>query len=211
LTASATPIGTNTLEVKSIEDYARGLRSAVRGFWSGQIDYISFVINMDLLITRRFTEAFMEGAGLEGIRPEELTPQELIELQNEINTERRFIFSFAQDIEENSKANGGKLQPLMNRIRLWANRYIGVRALGQSMARADPKLKWVLHSAETCPSCRKLDGKVKRASFWRAHDVRPKHKHKLECMLSAHGVPVCRCEFEITTDPLTRGTLPGLP
>ena len=61
---------------------------------------------------------------------------------------------------------------------------------------------------ENCRSCKKLNGQVRRMSFWKDKDCRPQHPD-LQCMHDADGPTVCGCEFEETSDSCSRGPLPN--
>ena len=192
-------------------NYRRVLRAAVRGLWGGVIDYYGFYEVMFVAIDNAFYRAWYEGAAECGIKPEELTPDEQQELQQAIATERGFIGRFADTIEKNSKAEGGKLTPLLNRVDRWVIRYNDIRNRAKMMACGDQKLEWVLGISEHCDSCLKLAGKIKRASYWQENDVRPQHPTKLLCMIGAGGVSVCQCALVPTDRHLSPGPLPSLP
>jgi hypothetical protein len=156
-------------------------------------------------IIRVFTQAWYSGAADEGIKPDELSAEEINRLQSEIANEASFIANFGNDIVANSRAAGGRLEPLLSRSDLWANGYTRIRAIARLMAAKDKKKIWTLNPAEHCPSCLKLEGKVKRASYWIEHGVQPKAWDKLVCKLG------CKCTLEDTDLPLSKGPLPSLP
>ena len=167
---------------------------------------------MRLAIERGLTDAWTEGAKKCGIAIDELSPDEQLALSDAIDGQLTFVPGFANDIIAGSKANKGKLTPLFQRTDLWVNQYPSVVSQAQTMACADQKLKWVLHGAhftqDPCVSCIKLDGKIKRASFWLKRDVKPQDppNPNLEC----DGWR-CGCAFIVTGEPLSKGPLPGLP
>ena len=193
--------------------YRAALRAAVRGLWGGAMDYGDFYDAMDAAIERGFTAAQREGAAECGISPDEMTTDEKKALQSAIVKERGFIDGFAEYIEAHDKAHDGKLEPLFSRVNRWVDRYNDVRNRAKLMACGDKKLEWVLgmYKKEHCPSCIKLAGVIKRASFWQEHDVRPQHPTKLQCMIAAGGVSVCGCGFRETDRHCTPGPLPKLP
>lgn len=190
-------------------DYRQGIRSSVRGLWTGVLDRTQFVDAMVPAIERGFTRAWNEGAESCGVSEDELTLDERIALNDAINEELGFIGNFADAIIDNSKANGGKLTPLFSRINTWVKRFNGVRQRAKMMACGDQKLKWIVNSKETCVDCMKLKNQVRRASVWREKDIHPQHP-ALECMESAGGVPVCLCDFEETNEPVSRGPVPKI-
>ena len=188
-----------------MDGYRINLRAATRAAWSGDFDYLDFWITVQAAVRRAFTQAWLEGAKAYGISEEELTPAERQWLEVEIAHETSYISRFADAIEAGSKANGGKLTPLLQRTELWVKGYERIRQLAKVYAGKDTKLVWKLNPAEHCPSCLKLAGKVKRASYWKDHGVLPKAWDKLQCRLG------CKCSLEPTTDRATPGPLPSLP
>jgi hypothetical protein len=191
--------------LKNLNGYRINIRAAVRSLWNGNIDYFQFFSQMERAITRGFNQAWAEGAATQGIRPDEYTDKERERLRQEIIQESGFITRFADAIELNSKRNDGKLAPLLIRAELWVEAYNRIVNLGLAYAAKDQKLRWTLHPAEHCKSCTRLNGKVKRASYWIEHDVFPKNWNKLACRGG------CHCSLEPTSDPLSKGPLPSLP
>jgi hypothetical protein len=195
----------------NIKDFARTMRANIRAFWSGEWDYYQFLEAMVSAIRYGYTRAWKEGAAQCGIGMDDLTVQEMSILQSRIVSDQAYAEHLADDIAAGSKANGGLLRAFAWRTELWVNNYNEMRNTAQLMACSDQKLRWVKTARESCTSCVRLNGKVKRASYWREHDVYPQHHSKLACMISSGGVPVCRCHFEQTDDPITPGPLPNLP
>jgi len=187
--------------------YRAELRSAVRGLWSGALDYLDAWETFDIAIHRSFTQAYHDGAKEVGVLPTELTPQERIALRQAIQQETQYIDGFLTTIESRSKANGGKLGPLFNRVEQWVQRYQQMYTDGQMAAKNDPKMLWVRTAAESCPSCLAVEGKVKRMSTWKDSGYYPQSP-RLQCMSGAKGVTVCKCHLEPTDQPMTRGPLP---
>lgn len=151
------------------------------------------------------TQAWYAGAKEEGVAPDELNVDERARLRAEIASEASFVSNFINDIQFNNRASGGSLAPFLYRATLWANAYTRVKAIARLMASGDKKKIWTLHPAEHCQSCRKLDGKVKRATYWLDHGVQPKAWDKLACRMN------CRCTLDDTDAPLSKGPLPNLP
>jgi len=190
-------------------DYRLGIRAAVRGLWNGAFDLFQFADAMIPTVQRGLTRAADDGLISVGIQPGERTPQEQIALDKRINSEFAHILPFGRDIVAGSKANGGLLRPLLDRAEMWILRYTDVENEARTMAANDPKLEWVWDPAkEHCTSCARLNGKVKRASFWREMGVLPQNppNAKLEC-----GGWRCGCILRPTDKPVSRGPLPGLP
>jgi hypothetical protein len=114
-------------ETKSIGDFRANLRQAIRGLWNGAASSDDFVAAMVSTVSIGFRQAFVEGIAECGFKPEEMSEQERAALQSQINEQFQYIFSLATDIEENSRANGGKLGPLYSRAELWVNNYPRVK------------------------------------------------------------------------------------
>lgn len=190
------------------ENYRRMIRAAIRGLWTGAIDYDGFWNAMSSAINSGLTGAWHAGMKDCGVQPDEMTSQESAALLRRIVYEHQWIDGFANAIEQGSKANGGALTTLYNRAEIWIGRWEGVRTEARVMACADKKLKWTLGPTEHCSSCTRLDGQVRRASFWNDKGILPRIHDApyLDC----HGFR-CQCTLEPTDDPLSRGPLPKLP
>lgn len=187
-------------------EYSHDIRAAVRGLWSGAMDYNEFLDAIDLAVRVGLTRAWYEGAGTCGIiAPQELTLDEINALNRFINTQMGFVFAFANDIVAGSKANKGKLTPLMQRAVMWTNRYNEARNYAKQLACADQKLEWIFGDTKHCSSCLKLNGRVYRASIWAKYNIRPQ-MFELEC----HGFH-CQCTLNPTSKPATRGRPPSIP
>lgn len=188
--------------------YRAAIRSAVRGLWTGEFDYEQFYDAMLVAIRMHLPRAWHEGARQCGVLPGELTQEERKALEQATLYETQWINRFATAIEEGNKANGGKLTPLFRRAEVWIGRWQGVRSRAMAMACADRKLKWTLGAAEHCSSCLKLNGKIKRASFWNERGILPRVHNApyLEC-----GGWRCQCTLVPTDEPASKGPLPNLP
>jgi hypothetical protein len=186
-------------------DYQGGIRSAVRGLWSGEITWGDAIDWMAGEIERNFTRAWADGMSSCGLRMDEMTLDEDARLRAEISAEIQYIYSFASAIMSNSRANNGKLRTLYDRVDMWTNRYNYIRDLAKTYACQDQKLMWVMgYTKEHCSDCRRLDGRVYRASAWRNADLYPR-KHSLEC----EGWR-CACELVPTNQPATPGFPPRI-
>lgn len=193
------------LVYKALPPYKLSLRANARALWSGEWDEFDFYVQMLTTIRRGLTVGFNEGLALCGIRPDEISDIERLELEKQIVNENSRLDGLTDFIVKNSRANGGKLATVYNRIDQWVDAYTRVKNLAKVLACGDQKLEWTLHPAEHCSSCKKLSGKVKRASFWRKNNIYPKSWDKLNCRRG------CKCTLEPTDKPLTPGPLPVLP
>lgn len=189
-----------------IDQYRTALRSVTRGYWSGVIDLNQFFDEMRTAMNRRLTQAWDEGAAECGIKPDEYTIEEQLALGNAISKELSNLPDFALRIDQN-KVNEGKLAPLLDRAgTLWGNRYNDLKNRAKVLACKDQKLEWIIGPTEEhCPSCSRLNGKVKRGSVWQSSGVQPQNppNGRLQC-----GGWNCLCELRQTDRAVSRGPLP---
>lgn len=186
-------------------DYRRSLRATARSLWAGTMDIYAFIDTMLYSIRRGFTLAWREGSDICGIGVDDISAEEISELNSAINTEMTRVIGYGDFILRNSKKIGGKVNTILARADMWGGSYAMVRSQAMTMACADKKLKWVWNPIkEHCDSCRKLNGRTYRASTWRRYDIYPR-MWRLRC----HG-KYCGCEFQITTDPVTPGRPPNI-
>lgn len=197
---------------ESAASYARDLRGIARALWNGSMDFDqSFALFQDT-VRLGLTRAWYEGAKECGIQPSELSPEELTALRDVLYSENIHIFGFLDYVQLNNKKSGGKFGVLSSRIDTWALRYPDVINRAKLMACADQKLEWMNNAVRVvkvnCSSCLRLNGKVKRASYWQRVDVHPQMppNPKLEC-----GGWECGCGLVKTDKPLSKGPLPKLP
>jgi hypothetical protein len=182
----------------------RGIREAVRGYWSKVFDRTDFIASMESAIRRGIRAAWRNGAEKAGILENELTEEELREREAFIKNQFDYIRGFADTIGENQKGKG-KLSPLMDRAESWANAYDGAFEKAFAMAAGNKKLKWFYSpEKEHCQDCAKYDGRVYRANIWNKYDIHPKQWH-----LACRGIH-CGCWREETSDPVTPGRPPGM-
>lgn len=177
-------IRVTTPDSRGTSRYRLSLRAAIRGLWLGAFDRDEFFDQMTRSVERNLTIAWHSGAAECGIAPDELTQEELNALDKAIDYELLWIGGFATTIEANSKAKKGKVTPLLTRAEIWLGRWEGVRAKAKTMACGNQKLKWVVGPTEHCNSCIRLNGKVKRASWWSENNVLPR----------VHGAPWLACK-----------------
>lgn len=186
--------------------YAASIRAPVRGLWSGVLNPAQFSDSMFRSIRKYLTLGWEAGAARCGMLPADLSPEELVALRAVIQAEYAYVAPFGVDIVAGNQKSGGKLAPFIARTELWANRYTEVVGQAEMLACGDEKFEWQLGRVLTvhCSDCKRLNGKVKRASVWAKANIHPK-SHALEC----NGYN-CKCHFEKTTKPTTPGPLPRL-
>lgn len=195
------------LAEKTIDAYRRSLRQFVRGYWNGELGAFDFFDGVANTIERNFTKAWMDGAAAWGIAASEITDEEKTRLRLEINTEITHISGFADAIQAGSKANGGALAPLYDRLEMWITSYGRIESLAGMLAAADSKGVWVYgDTVEHCASCSAYAGRIYRNSVWakflEPYDLLPRGKG-LAC-----GGWRCDCSIKKTSEPVSSGRPP---
>lgn len=168
--------------------YRRTLRGLARALWNSAMDFETVFADFDDEVRIQLREAWLLGARECGISPDELSPEERIEMRRVIASEGSRIFPFLDWIVDNNKATGGKFGPIKARADMWALRYDDVVTRARLMACANQKFRWGFnalgHTEKPCNTCKvKLKDKVKRASFWHRAQVQPQNppNSKLDC------------------------------
>jgi hypothetical protein len=191
-----------------IVTFRRNLRASVRGLWTGALTKAQALRTFRAAIERGIDQAWNEGAQECGIQPNELTVDELTARDEFIFEQNDLAPNFIDVVAANSKANGGQLQPLMQRNEMWVNQYESAKQQSTALACKNEKRKWILGPVEkSCRTCPRLAGQVRRLSFWN-NNVLPRNapNSKIEC-----GGYNCQCRLIKTNEPITRGPLPKLP
>ena len=192
-----------------IDNYRSNLRASVRGLWQGVLTTRQAKSGFDATLNRGLTRAWLEGSKECGIAEDELTQEELIARDDFIENQKEFVSDFLAVIKKNSRANKGKLTPLFTRLNLWITRYEEIKSTAKAMACKDQKLEWVLNPRkENCISCRRLNGKVKRGSFWDERGILPRVAGATYLICGGWD---CGCVLEPTNKAVSRGPLPKLP
>lgn len=194
---------------ESAGSYEREIREAARGLWSGMISYEQFFDSMLSTIRGGLTQAWSDGMKECNMTPADMTSDERTTLEYRIVEESSHLSGFASFIEAGSKANGGLLRDVFSRVELWVYRYQDLVNQAKLTVCKDPKLKWKWNPMkEHCSTCRRLNGRVYRASIWNKNGVQPQSppNSSLEC-----GGWKCGCELEITSDRVTPGPFPAVP
>lgn len=190
-------------------DYGLSIRRAFYALWSGKLDKAGFASQMEDTIDRGLRRAWKEGMESVGLELEDMTTEEELELGTAILDQYSYIDGVADFIDSNSKANDGKLATIQPRGQMWVNRYKEMQNRARAMAKSDPKLRWDYSpEKEHCDSCLKLNGIVKRASFWNSKGIIPAvaGADYLDC-----GGWQCGCTLTPTDEPVKKGPLPRLP
>ena len=193
-------------EASGISSFRLNLRAAVRALWSGTWGESEFIGAVGDDIERAYPRAWLEGAKDCGIVSlDELTLLERNALRQATYDAFPFIPPFADAIVAGSKANGGKLTPLLKRTDLWVNGYNSIVAQARLMACGDRKLEWQLGATEDhCYDCSRYNGRVYRGSVWAKYNIQPQ-SHGLAC----HGWR-CDCRLVQTDKPANKGRPPAM-
>lgn len=188
-----------------VDAYRTGWRNYVRGLWNGAIDKEQFTADARSLINRRLMQAWLEGAAKCGITQDDMTEDEFLIIGQIVKDEVDYLPDFTKAIVENSKKNGGALEPLLIRADMWVNRYNDVVNRAQVTSCGDKKFMWQLGPTEEhCEDCAKYNGRVYRGSTWNKYGILPKSRD-----LACHGFN-CRCELVPTNKPVTKGKPPAM-
>lgn len=190
----------------SEDTFRKGLRAAVRGLFEGVLDVGDFDNAMERTINRNIRQAWAEGAAECGISKDEYSEEEKRAIDAFLVEQYKHIPDFTVAIIDNKKSEEPDLEKLFRRTDLWVNRYLEVQNQAKVMACQDQKLVWRINAKgkgckEHCSSCMRLNGKVKRASYWNRIGIRPQ-SNSLEC-----GGWRCCCALEVTSEPLSKGRL----
>lgn len=199
------------MEASQILLYRRALLRHIRHFWRGQINRIEFTERMIDTVRNSLTKAFRMGLRDVGLKPIEATPEEWQQVQRVLDKQYQAITGLADLVFERQKTKGYKFSQVIGRLSVWVNQFDSVRETARLSGEANPKLKWTISDRpgiDHCSSCLKLNGKVKRKSYWMEKGVQPKNppNENLVC-----GGWQCACTLQITDEPLTKGPLPKLP
>jgi len=200
-----TPAKGKALMMKTMDDYGRSIRNLARGYWFGDLAQFDFVDGMVSAISRNFEQAWQQVEQEYNITSDERTTASQDRLDLAINTEISYLTGFADYIAENSQANGGLFESILNRCDMWEGGYERIIELARTVIGSDRKFRWVRDPAkDSCADCIQYDGLVFFGSQWETAGIRPK-MWELEC----HGIN-CGCELEETALPKTRGSVPPL-
>lgn len=182
----------------SIASFRRGVRSAVRGLWSGALSRSQFNSSLSTVIKGELTTAWSEGAAECQVQADELTEDEIKARDAFIKEQQSYVSGFGGDIREVDKLSKGKLQPLFERAEMWVNRWNDAKNQGKLLACGNKKMTWLIGPTEShCRDCSKYNGKTYRASAW--GDIRPQSPN-----LACHGYR-CLCSFQVTDKRASRG------
>lgn len=195
------------LAFKTESAFRKSLRQLVRGYWGGQLGAFDFYDSFANALERNLTMAWRDGMKQAGIAFTEISDDEQNRLRLEVATQISYIDGFATTIAAQSKANGGALTPLYDRLELWVNNYGRIQTLAYTMAAADEKAIWVYgDTTNHCPSCSAYAGLVFRNSTW------TKWLEPLDMLPRGRGLACkgyqCDCSLKKTSEPVRPGRPP---
>jgi hypothetical protein len=190
--------------------YDRPYRSRVAGF----VNAFSEVVRRGLGV------AWQEGAATWGIEPKDFKDEEVAQRDDMVEAQMGYVADVGEWILEyageknwiEDPDNKGyfirpPFDPIEARVALWENNYNSVQTRAKLVTGMDRKMVWRLGDTELhCETCKKLEGKVKRGSYWLENDILPQNppNETLDC-----GGWRCDCSLEPTDEEITDGSLLG--
>jgi len=156
-------------------------------------------------IERGLTQAFYAGAKANGIQPDELDDEEQAELRRQIIINKMHMGGFAEQIlSMASQDEGGKLEPHLTRLQVWANRWEEVYNLALALTGANKKMVWTRGpTKKPCHTCAGFQDRVYRAKTWYENGALPRSR-----LLGCKGYN-CLCSLQPTDAPMSRGRFPA--
>ena len=191
----------------SVSLYAREIDNAAHTLWKNGPPGVARMLTATIRFGLR--DAFDLGAADIGINPEDYINADLRDRDAIIDEEISHVPDLVQYLKDLANDPQAKLSDADNRLQMWKQTFTDMRTQAKLILGQDEKLEFVLGATEQhCKSCSKLNGIVKRTSFWRSHGVMPRNppNDKLEC-----GGWLCDCELSPTDKPCSKGKLPNLP
>jgi len=189
---------------RTFESFSRKVNGLVKDLWAGKTTEFKFVDDMVNAIIVAFRQAWLEGAAMCGIGPDELTPEELTALDDAGKEQFQYLPGFASAIIASSeKGDPGGLESMLSRAEMWVARYRDVRTKAAAMACANSKAQWSLGpTKENCRSCAGFNKRVYRYSVWLKNGAIPG-----AYVLCCKGFR-CKCSLEPTSARGTAGAFP---
>lgn len=195
------------IKIYTAGKYGDEIRKNAAAYWQEGVAG-SFISRMNQTIKFGLRDAWSLAADDLGIAPDEITPEELKERDAIITEEQSHVRDLLAYLKELANDRTRKLSDADARLDLWAERFGDMQNKAKLILGRDTRLEWVYGDTEHCNSCARLNGIVKRASFWVKHGVQPGNppNEKLEC-----GGWRCQCNLVPSESRLSPGKLPRLP
>jgi hypothetical protein len=201
-------LSANIDALKTVDYFRRVLRKSVLDFWRGDIDVSTFLDKMIYTVENQLRRAWNEGMRAVGLDPkEDMTPEFQAILDGVISKEFDYILNFAQAVQD-ARDEEKPIEPLYQRVELWANRYNEVVNLAKTETGSQVKFVWELGRTELhCSTCFGLNGIVAFGYEWKNSGYKPQAAPNamLEC-----GGWRCDCRLNQTTRYRTRGGIPKI-
>lgn len=194
-------------EITRGERFERRCRELARELWAGIIEPFEFEASMNQLLKYGLESAWLLGFRDMGVKPSEMDEEERNMLSLKTMQQQAFVPAYALWIAEHNKASDWPLDAILARAALWEKLYDDFRMQARVLAGENQKMLWTLGKTEVhCAQCLALNGKVKRAKYWRAKGIHPQDppNPKLGCQGWR-----CDCRLTLTDLPITPGPLPG--
>ena len=164
------------------------------------------------LIIRQYPVAWAEGMMDVDLTLADMTAKERQALQAATNAARGAVRGLQRFITDHLKTDDPArtyAATIAPRVNIWINGYGAVANRAAVMAGKDQKMEWRIGPTDVnCTSCLKLDGKVKRASWWVDNQVLPRQPNSPVLVCKGYN---CLCSLNPTDKPLSRGRMPRLP
>jgi len=196
--------------VKTYDEYRARLWGAANRLYNGGRD-ANFVSSFVRSIDVQLTEAWNQGADEVGVKPDEMTSDDMVILSTIIENENQFVERIAGDI---AQAHDDEMTPedfqkqFGSRVDLWSNRWKETVNRAHVQFGSKKRLKWNLGKTEQhCSTCQALNGIVAFGSEWeqaRFHPQMPPND-----LLECRGW-LCDCSLTPTTERRTPKALDRL-
>lgn len=190
----------------SKDQFRNSLRAAARGLWSGALSAYGFPDAFGAALDKYLRQAFDDGMARYGVEPADYTDDDIEAFQKFLTGQYEHLEGLTDYIVTQHKQFGGKLETVLARVEMWANRYDEAGDIARTRAGADENIEWKLGRAEHCETCAALSGWVKRGSYWQklrdTEQIYPKSP-RLRC----NGYN-CKCVLQPTRKPLSKGRPP---
>ncbi len=195
------------IAVKTLERYRARLWAAAVRLFNGGRD-AAFEASFIRSIDQQLTEAWNKGAAEVGVERDEMTAEDIAQLERVINNETEFVAGLIDAIQ--AAKDEGKTREQFDkqfwaRIDLWANRYSETADRARTYFGSKLKFEWKLGATEKhCPFCSALNGIVAFGWEWDEAEVHPSNPPNPALTGEKNGEKgcagwACDCRRELTT------------
>jgi hypothetical protein len=198
------------IQVKTYTQYRARLWGAMVRLYNGGKG-ANFDGSFARSIDQQLTQAWNDGADDMGVKPDEMSKEDMNILEGIINNENDFILRIGDEIRADADAGMAREdfeRKYQARLDLWANRFNETVNRAHIVFGGKQKLQWILGATEEhCKTCAALDGIVAWATEWDQSHFHPQMPPNdlLEC----DGWR-CDCKLEPTTARRTSRALDKL-